>query len=177
MLKLCCIHVRHIIEMYWGIWRFRFCNWQVRVGNTFWFNYLISITLVRLKSSLFMILSRFKDVINWNIEASSENFIVISSVYSMPSLSFLNVSLVFLTALLLSSATFLLLKQLACHSQKFLDQLSNLSYMVQEPQRMHFTTILSLNFRFFLPILPIPGEAKAKVMPGWLYNDNKWIIK
>ena len=153
MLKLCCIHVRHIIEMYWGIWRFRFCNWQVRVGNTFWFNYLISITLVRLKSSLFMILSRFKDVINRNIEASSENFIVISSVYSMPSLSFLNVSLVFLTALLLSSATFLLLKQLACHSQ-----ISNLSYMVQEPQRMHFTTILSLNFRFFLPIFSVSSH-------------------
>ena len=117
--------------------------------------------MVRLKSSLFMILSRFKDVINRNIEASSENFIVILSVYSMPSLSFLNVSLVFLTALLLSSATFLLLKQLACHSQKFLDQLSNLSYMVQEPQRMHFTTILSLNFCFFLPILF--GLAKARL--------------
>ena len=28
--------------MYWGIWRFRFCNWQVSVGNTFWFNFFIS---------------------------------------------------------------------------------------------------------------------------------------
>jgi hypothetical protein len=31
-------------------------------------------------------------------------------------------------------------------------------------------------YKIVYPVLPIPGEVRAKAMPGTLYIHNKWII-